>query len=68
MGGGHQFLTNMENPGRSWGEVLSEIPSVVEYGYFLELHNNIFVFFILSFLDYRKTIVSDSFIYYIKLL
>ena len=58
----------MENPGRSWGEVLSEIPSVVEYGYFLELHNNIFVFFILSFLDYRKTIVSDSFIYYIKLL
>ena len=33
-GGGHQFLINMENPGR-WG-VLSEIPSVVGYGYFLE--------------------------------
>ena len=59
-GGGHQFLTNMENPGRWWGEVLSEIPSVMEYGYFLELHNNIYVFFTLSFLDYRKTPVSDS--------
>ena len=58
--GGHQFLTNMENPGRWWGEVLSEIPSVMEYGYFLELHNNIYVFFTLSFLDYRKTPVSDS--------
>jgi len=47
------------------GGVLSEIPSVVEYGHFLELHNNIYVFFILSFLGYRKTLVSDSFIYYI---
>ena len=27
------------------GGFLSEIPSVVEYGYFLELHNNIYVFF-----------------------
>ena len=37
--GGHQFLTNMENPGK-WegGGVLSEIPSVVGYGYFLEPH------------------------------
>ena len=50
----------VENPGRWWGEVLSEIPSVMEYGYFLELHNNIYVFFTLSFLDYRKTLVSDS--------
>ena len=32
--GGHQFLTNMENPGM-WG-VLSEIPPMVGYGYFLE--------------------------------
>ena len=60
VGGPHQFLTNMENPGRWWGEFLSEIPSVMEYGYFLELHNNIYVFFTLSFLDYRKTPVSDS--------
>ena len=58
--GGHQFLSNMENPGRWWGEVLSEIPSVMEYGYFLKLRNNIYVFFTLSFLDYRKTLVSDS--------
>ena len=38
--GGHQFLINMENPGRWWGggEVLSDIPSVVGYGYFLEPH------------------------------
>ena len=38
--GDHQFLTNMENPG-SWGGegVLSEIPSMVGYGYFLEPHN-----------------------------
>ena len=35
-GWGHQFLTNMENPGR-WG-VLSETASVVGYGYFLEPH------------------------------
>ena len=35
--GGHQSLTNMENPGK-WGGILSEIPSVVEYGYFLEPH------------------------------
>ena len=34
--GGCQFLTNMENPGM-WG-VLSEILSVVGYGYFLEPH------------------------------
>ena len=36
---GHQFLTNTENPGR-WGggRVLSEIPSVVGYGYILEPH------------------------------
>ena len=27
------------------GGFLSEIPSVVEYGYFLELHNNIYVVF-----------------------
>ena len=59
-GGGYQFLTNMENPGRWWGEVLSEIRSMMEYGYFLKLRNNIYVFFTLSFLDYRKTLVSDS--------
>ena len=37
-GGGmdHQFFINMENPGRLG--VLSEIPSVVGYGYFLEPH------------------------------
>ena len=29
----------MENPGKWWGGVLSEIPSVVGYGYFLEPHN-----------------------------
>ena len=35
-GGGHQFLTNMENP-RRWGGggvLLSENPFVVGYGYF----------------------------------
>ena len=44
--GGHQFLTNMENPGRWWGEVLSEIPSVMEYGYFIKLRNNICFFYL----------------------
>ena len=34
---GHYFLTNMEKP-RRWG-VLSEIPYVVGYGYFLETHS-----------------------------
>ena len=55
----------MENPGRWWGEVLSEIPSVMEYGYFLELHNNIYVFFTLSFLDYRKHQFQTVYILYI---
>ena len=35
---GHQFLINMENPGRLEGGGISEIPSVVGYGYFLEPH------------------------------
>ena len=35
---GHQFATNMENPGR-WGRwVLREISSMVDNGYFLEPH------------------------------
>ena len=37
--GGYQFLTNIENPGKSGEGVLSEILSVVGYEYILEPHN-----------------------------
>ena len=49
-GGGRQFLANMENPGR-WG-VLSENPSVVGYGYFLEPH----IYDLYSTLDNQKAL------------
>ena len=35
---GHQFATNMENPGRWRRWVLREISSMVDNGYFLEPH------------------------------
>ena len=39
---GHQFLTNREIQGG--GGVLSEIPSMLGYGYFLEPHISLYVY------------------------
>ena len=60
--GGGSSVPYKYGKSREMGGVLSEIPSVVGYGYFLESHNNIYLcFLILSFFGYRKTLVSDSY-------